>query len=152
MTNGGWTRLGRFNGTTDDFTLSRAQALSLPFQQARLALNDAGTLKAINCSDQPVRGNLQTTSSDVTCSNGSGWHIRFNVSNPVSTWANYGFYRGNLSTNNGGCSWPNDGTIEVWGRHNPSVGGISGCTALSQGEIYASPNAFGSNYLYMYVK
>lgn len=150
MTNGGWTRLGRFNGTTDDFTMSAAQALTIPFKEARLSLNDSGSVKIIACSDTPVAGNLQTTATDKACSNGSGWYIRFRIASPVSQWANYGFYRGALTANNGGCNW---GLVtEVWGRHNPtsSLGGT--CTALGLGQQYESGSAFGANYLYMYIR
>ncbi len=143
---GGWTKLGDFEGTTSN-SLSASQALTIGFSQARLVLNNTAELIQINCYTNLTAAGVQTTSSDKLCTE-SVWRIRFDIQSPVSVGANYGFYRGSLSANNGGCSWANDSTVKVWGRHH----GLTQCSAMGTGEDYVSSVPWGTNRMWMYVR
>jgi hypothetical protein len=148
---GGWTRLATFEATTEA-ALSHEQAQAIPFREARLAQNGTLPLVTISCYATPTANGLQTTNIDRRCS-ATPWFIRFNIQNTTTAFAqrgNFGFYRGSLSTNNGGCSWnTTDGTVEVWGRH---WNGSSACTNYGRGEISQSGSGWGSSSLWMYVR
>lgn len=147
---GGWTKLGDFAGVTST-SLSASQALTIPFTQARLVLNNTAELITINCYSTLTAAGVQTTATDKICTE-SPWRIRFDIQNPVTSYSqrgNYGFYRGNLSTNNGGCSWQNDGTVLIWGRHHDG----SGCEeGFGTGEEYITAVPWGTNRMWMYVR
>jgi hypothetical protein len=147
---GGWTKLAEFEGTTET-ALAPAQALSIPFTEARLSMNGVTPLVTIPCYATPTTNGLQTTATDVACTQ-SPWRIRYNIQAPVTSFAlrgNFGFYRGSLNANNGGCSWSSDGTVIVWGRH---YNGTSPCTNMGRGEVFQSGSTWGTDKMWMYVR
>jgi hypothetical protein len=140
---GGWTRIGVFNGDAHT-SLSAAQAQAIPFKDARLSMNGSGTLIQINCYASATTNGLQTSTNDRQCT-ASPWFIRM-----ASRDGNgdYGFYRGTMSTNHGGCSWSN-GTF-IWGRHHYQPSGA--CRYMGQGEDYQTTNNWNGNSFWMYVR
>lgn len=150
---GGWTLVGKFNGTSDT-SLTAAQRNTIAYSQAKISLNGTSTSKVITCYGTPSPGfavdNTAGGNCKVTNVDGHIYSVRVNQAG-ANSGGNYGLYTndGNTLMPTGGCNWsPN--TTYVWGRHFNGSGLI--CTNYGNGEFYSSPNGWGTNYDWLLVR
>ncbi len=149
---GGWILIGKFNGSTDT-TMAAAQRSVIPYTQAKLSLNGTATQKVIACHTTAKAGFAVNNTSGVNCTkadaDGSTYSIRV-LQAGVHTGGNYGFYQGASLNVSGGCYWTAN-TTKVWGRHYNGAGSTF-CTNYGNGENYSSPNGWGTNMAWLYVR
>lgn len=138
---GGWTLIGKFDGTTDT-TLTAAYRVLVPYTQVKMSLNGTTTDKMITCHASAATGFAANNTAGVNCSvpdtDGKLYSVRVLQIGTNGT-GNYGLYSytsgGLIAT--GGCNW-NPGTTYVWGRHYNGTG--AACTNFGTGQLYSSPN------------
>jgi hypothetical protein len=150
---GGWTLIGKFNGSTDT-SLTATQRNLVANTQAKISLNGSSTSKLITCYASPTTGFAADNTAGINCttknpSDSQLYSIRVNqASSYTSTYGNYGFYYGNLAAT-GGCNW-NTGTY-VWGRHYNTLS-QSTCQNYGNGENLNSANGWGTSYDWLLVR